>query len=397
MRAHLLLALMFASSCGAAFTPETLVDSLRILAISSDPPEVAPGAPSNVSVLSADPTRVGQVDTIIWVGCEPDPQDLNRSACNDASILVKPSLITSYPAGLKLLGFGPKATYASTPGVFDTLEPENPIRQNGSVGQVIVIVVAEEVQVTAMGEELNAVFRRIENKETPTAIGLTRIVVSEKAEKNSNPTITTLTFDGAPLPIGARLQVKPGQEVALGVEVPESSREHYTERQPSGPVEKQEVVVGAWYSSNGRFSRERFDVTSTEATTFYAPGSAKFPEDPVPEKRTGQLWLVVRDNRGAQAFEQFRFFVCDESLPTPHVTSITPPASSTEQVVVMGENMNRALDVVIGDAALETSTYSASRGAFVGFQPQLPPGTYPVTMRGQNCSTVDTGLTYTVQ
>ena len=302
MRAHLLLALMFASSCGAAFTPETLVDSLRILAISSDPPEVAPGAPSNVSVLSADPTRVGQVDTIIWVGCEPDPQDLNRSACNDASILVKPSLITSYPAGLKLLGFGPKATYASTPGVFDTLEPENPIRQNGSVGQVIVIVVAEEVQVTAMGEELNAVFRRIENKETPTAIGLTRIVVSEKAEKNSNPTITTLTFDGAPLPIGARLQVKPGQEVALGVEVPESSREHYTERQPSGPVEKQEVVVGAWYSSNGRFSRERFDVTSTEATTFYAPGSAKFPEDPVPEKRTGQLWLVVRDNRGAQAF-----------------------------------------------------------------------------------------------
>ena len=106
---------------------------------------------------------------------------------------------------------------------------------------------------------------------------------------------------------------------------------------------------------------------------------------------------MVRDNRGAQAFEQFRFFVCDESLPTPHVTSITPPASSTEQVVVMGENMNRALDVVIGDAALETSTYSASRGAFVGFQPQLPPGTYPVTMRGQNCSTVDTGLTYTVQ
>lgn len=396
MRAHLLLALMFASSCGAAFTPETLVDSLRILAISSDPPEVAPGAPSNVSVLSADPTRVGKTDTIIWVGCEPDPQDLNRSACNDASILVKPSLITSYPAGLKLLGFGPKATYASTPQVFDTLEPENPIRQNGSVGQVIVIVVAEEVQVTAMGEELNAVFRRIENKETPTAIGLTRIVVSEKAEKNQNPTITTLTFDGAPLPIGARLQVKPGQEVALGVEVPESSREHYTEQQPSGPMKKQEVVVGAWYSSNGRFSRERFDVTSTDSTTFYAPGSSKFPEDPVPEKRTGQLWLVVRDNRGAQAFEQFRFFVCDESLPTPKVTSITPPASATDQVVVSGENMNRVLDIVIGGKALETSTYSASRGAFVGFEPQLPPGTYPVTMRGQNCSTVDTGLTYTV-
>lgn len=396
MRAHLLVALMFASSCGAQFSPETLVDSLRILAIASEPPEVSPGAPSDVSVLFGDPTRVGLPNTIIWVGCEPDPQDLNRSACNDASILVKPSLITQYPAGLKLLGFGPKATYASTPNVFDTLEPENPIRQNGSVGQVMAIVVAEDVPVTAMGEELNAVFRRIENKETPTAIGLTRIVVSEKAQKNQNPTITTLTFDGAPLPIGARLQVKAGQEVALGVEVPESSREHYTELQPSGPVEKQEVVVGAWYSSNGRFSRERFDVTSPESTTFFAPGSSKFPEDPVPEKRTGQLWLVVRDNRGAQAFQQFRFYVCDESLPSPRVTAITPPASATEQVVVTGDDMNRVLDVVIGDSALTSSTFSASRGAFVGFQPPLAAGTYPVFVRGQNCSSVDTGLTYTV-
>ena len=32
---------------------------------------------------------------------------------------------------------------------------------------------------------------------------------------------------------------------------------------------------------------------------------------------SGQLWLVVRDNRGAHAFQQFRFFVCDDALPTP--------------------------------------------------------------------------------
>lgn len=396
MRAHLLLALLVASSCGVQFSPETLVDSLRILAITSDPPEVGPGDPSNVSVLYGDPTRVGQVSTIIWVGCEPDPQDLNRSACNDASLLIKPTLITEYPPGLKLLGFGPKAVYASTPGVFDVLAPEDPVRQNGSIGQVIAIVIAEDVKVTAMGDELKAVFQRIQDKVTPAAIGLTRIVVSEKAQKNQNPTITGLTFDGAPLPLGARLQVRPGQEVALGVEVPESAREPYTELQPSGPVDKRETVVGAWYSSNGRFSRERFDVTATDSTTFSAPGSTKFPEDPVPEKRTGQLWLVVRDNRGAQAFEQFRFYVCDDTLPTPTVRTVTAPTVAGDPVLVTGDDMPRVLDILIGGVALGTSTYSAARGAFVGFPPTLPPGTYPVTMRGQNCSSVDTGLTYTV-
>lgn len=399
MRAHLVLTLLLSSSCGAQFTPETLVDSLRILSIVSDPPEVNPGQQSTVSVLFGDPTRVGQPNTIIWVGCEPDPLDQNRSACNDASILVKPTLITEYPPGLKLLGFGSKtnAIYSSSADVFSPLSPENTIRLNGSVGQVMAIVIAEEVNLSAMGDELTAVFQRIENKETPAAIGLTRILVSEKAQKNQNPTIDGLTFDDAPLPQGARLQVRPGQEVKLGVAVPESSRERYDELQPSGPVAKQEVVVGAWYSSNGRFSRERFDVTTEEPTIFYAPGSTRFPEDPVPERRTGQLWLVVRDNRGAQAFEQFRFYVCDETLPTPRVTSITPPAVAGDPVLVRGDDMPRVLDILIGGVALGTSTYSSARGAFVGFPPELVSGmTYSVTMRGQNCSSVDTGLTYTV-
>jgi hypothetical protein len=392
--------LVVLSGCGVQFTPETLVDSLRIMAVTSDPPEVRPGEPSTLSVLYGDPTRVGQPTTVIWVGCEPDPLDQNRNACNDASLLIKPSTITSYPEGLKLLGFSQKATYSSTSGVFDVLPPDDLIRQNGSIGQVIVIVIAEEVSVNLMDEELKKVFQRIENKELPTAIALTRILVSEKqteTARNHNPEITTLTFDGAPLPIGARLQVKPGQQVSLGVEVPESSREHYTEQQPSGPVEKQEIVVGAWYSSGGRFSQERFDVTSSAPTVFTAPGSVEFPEDPVPEKRSGQLWLVVRDNRGAQAYQQFRYFVCDESLPTPVVRMLSTPTSATDPVVVTGDNMQRALDVVIGDKALVNGAFSAAQGGFVGFLPEgLAPGTYPVTVRGQNCSSGDTGLMYTV-
>lgn len=397
-RLSFIATLCLTSACGVQFTPETLVDSLRIMAVPSDPPEVRPGESSTLSVLYGDPTRVGQPSTVIWVGCEPDPLDLNRNACNDASLLIKPSTITSYPEGLKLLGFSQKATYSSTPGVFDVLAPDDVIRQSGSIGQIIVIVIAEEISVNLMGDELTKVFQRIENKELPTAIALTRIVVSEKTEgRNHNPEITTLTFDGAALPIGARLQVKPGQKVDLGVEVPESSREDYVERQPSGDVQKKEVVVGAWYSSGGRFSKERFDVTDSAPTVFTAPGSTEFPEDVVPEKRSGQLWLVVRDNRGAQAYQQFRYFVCDESQSTPKVTALRPPASATDPVLVSGTDLKNALDVVIGDYALSNGTFSSAQGGFVGFlPPELKSGTYPVRVRGTNCSDTDTGLTYTV-
>jgi hypothetical protein len=390
-----LVLLVLVSGCGVQFTPETLVSSLRILSVTAEPPEVAPGAASSLSVLFGDPTRVGLPSTVIWVGCEPDPLDLNRSACNDASVLIKPSLITDYPPGLKLLGFSRTATYASTPGVFNVLPPGDVIRLNGSVGQIIAIVIAEEVSVTATGDELKQVFTRIENKELPTAIALARVVVSEKEQKNHNPQVSNLTFDGAALPLGARLQVRPGQKVSLGVEVPADARELYTEYQPTGPVQKQETVVGAWYSSAGRFSQERFDVTDATPTLFTAPGSAEFPEDPIPDKRSGQLWLVVRDNRSAQSYQQFRFFVCDETLKSPVVKNLVPPATASDPVVLTGDDLAQALDVVIGGKALTNGAYSEGRG-FVGFLPDLAPGTYPVSVRGKNCSTADTGLTFTV-
>ena len=53
------------------------------------------------------------------------------------------------------------------------------------------------------------VIGRIERKELPTAIALSRIVVSERPDQNHNPSISRLTFDGTPLPLDARLQVRP--------------------------------------------------------------------------------------------------------------------------------------------------------------------------------------------
>lgn len=398
VRGALVFFLVGSACTNATFPPETLVGDLRVLSIASEPPEVGPGETSRLSMLKTDPAKAGAVSTVIWVGCEPDPQDLGRSACNDASILLRPTQITDYPPGLQLLGFGLSAQYRSTATVFDVLAQDSPIRRAGSVGQVLGLVIGEEVDPLATGDQLREYFARIERKETPVVVSLTRVLVSEKPpeQRNRNPGIVDLLVDGVRHPKNGRLPVKAGGRLALTVGVPDDVRQSYVEARPSGDVTLTETVVGAWYSSGGRFSRERFDVTSDDATTFIAPGSTEFPEDPVPERRTGTIWLVVRDNRGGQAFDRYPFFVCDPSLPNPSVTGIAPPATPDGQVVVTGESLSATLDVVVGDVALNRGSFNASAGTFVGDAPALAAGSYAVKVRGRNCNDADTGLRYVV-
>lgn len=393
----LLFAALLVMGCGAKFDPETLVDTLRVLAVTAEPPEVAPGQGAAMSALVADPTRSAPQRTTLWVGCEPDPQDLGRSACNDATILLKPTTITDYPPGLKLLSIGNAATYASTPTVFDVLPPDSSIRQTGSVGQVISLVVGEEVDPAATGDKLRGYFERIQDHETQAVIALTRVLVSEKAPeaRNHNPGFNELEVDGVLQPTNARLALLPGAQVSLSVNA-EGSRETYDELLASGPVTKTETVVGAWYSSSGRFNQERFDVSTDGPTTFITPGSTQFPEDPVPERRSGLIWLVLRDNRGGQSFDSYPFFVCDSSLPTPTLESVTVTGTSPQRLVVKGSHVDALLDVIVGGAALTTTSVDTTQGTFSGDLPKLASGTYTLSGRGKNCSPVASTLTYTV-
>ena len=59
------------------------------------------------------PSRPGGKTTVIWVGCDPDPFGLGRSACNDTSALLMPTSFTTFPEGVRILGIGNKASYAS--------------------------------------------------------------------------------------------------------------------------------------------------------------------------------------------------------------------------------------------------------------------------------------------
>ncbi|MFT3837543.1 MAG: hypothetical protein QM723_11160 [Myxococcaceae bacterium] len=391
-----LAALLLLTGCSSTFKPETLVDSLRVLSITADPPEIAPGGTSNFSVVELDPSRPGGVTTVVWVGCQPDPFNLGRTACNDTTALLQPTSFSDFPPGVAIMGFGPHASYQADANLFDPVPMTDEVRQNGTVGQILAVVIGAFVKPTSDKAELRELFTKIENQEIQTVMALARVTVSEHTPRNLNPHIVSLNVNGAPLPTDGTLQLEPGQDVKLDVVALAEDREKYTLETPDGTSDFTENLVSSFYSTGGRFSLPRVDLDSTDHTVYTAPGSAKIPDDPIPAHRTGVVWAVLRDSRGGQVSDQVPFFICDDSLPKPKVVSITPPVNQGDHVVVKGTNLTSALDVVIGTAALQHGSYNQGTDSFLGDPPVLAPGTYPVTVRGKECSSADTGLTYTV-
>lgn len=392
------LAVVLLCGCGLAPKPETLVEKLRVLSITAEPPEVKPGESTQLDVLQLDPSRPGGKTTVLWVGCQPDPFGLGRSACNDTSALLQPTSFSTFPPGVSILGFGTKAGYAPAASLFDPVPAGDMVRFNGVVGQVLAVAIGEEINPTSTDAELKELFGRIERQEIKVVMALTRITVSEREPKNHNPRLDRFEIDGVALPPNATLQVEPGQSISMHVTA--SDKETYTLQFPEGPVERTENLVAAWYSTSGRFSQERLDLETGEDTAFLAPGSADVPEDPVPPKRTGTLWVVLRDGRGGQAYKSFPFFVCDDALSDPKPSKVTGPVNLGDPVVVDGVDMASALDVVLttptGPIALERGSYSPGRNAFLGGLPALGPGTYPVSLRTKKCTTLETTLALTV-
>lgn len=395
MRALALSLVLLLTGCNSQFKPETLVDSLRVLAITANPPEVAPGESAQLDILQLDPSRPGGKTTVVWVGCEPDPIDFNRSACNDTSALLQPTAFATFPPGVRILGFGTRAGYASAPTLFDGVAADDPVRSNGTSGPVLGVVIGEEVKPTSSDEELRVLFGRIERQEVQTVMALTRVTVTERLQKNQNPKLAALEQDGVAQPRGAKLQLRAGATVSLVPRVTDSSRETFTLQLPSGPAERSETLVASWYSTSGRFDQARVDVTGGAVTKFIVPGSSAVPEDPVPEKRTGTIWVVVRDGRGGQFFEALPFFICDDS-PMPTITALEAPVTPGDPLVARGTNLAGTLDLIIGGAALSRGSYSPATDVFVADVPMLPSGTYPVTVRSKSCGEQDTGLTWSV-
>lgn len=355
--------------CDPGFRPETLVENMRLIGVSATPANLAPGETALVSALVLDPSRTSP-STVLWLGCEADPYNLNRSPCANPEVLQDPSALTGgtgmLPPGVTVIGLNDRAAYTVPAGLFDVLAPEDPRRGKGTVGQVIAFAVAETVSPQAPMEELQALFERVQRKEVKSVIALFRINVSEAPVRNANPVVDSLVVANEPWPRNARFFVKEQEPITLDVLAPESSFEPFVLETPTGPEMKTERILTAWYSTSGRFSETSTALGEGVKTIFTAPGSA---QDPVPERRTGTLYTVFRDTRGGQAWREWPFFVCDAGLNSPVVSRVDWPSAADAPVVLHGEDLGSVLDVIVDGVALERAAFLSATGTFQGYLP----------------------------
>lgn len=408
MRRHTLMALGVAlvglvllSACDEEFKPETEVAGLRVLGLRASPAELAPGQTAALSALVVDPTRPGQKNTLLWIGCDPDPLDLGRSACSDTSVLGDPTKLVpagdetpQLPPGVSVIGFNDQAAYTVPADLFAQLAATDARRKTGTVGQVLLFAIGAEVNPLAPREELDAILDKVRNREIPSVITLFRLRVSEDLPPNANPELGALLANGEPLAPGATLRLASDKPTPLELTAPDPAFETYTQVAPDGTVEtKTEQLISAWYSTSGRFEPERVVLRTGTPLEFRPPDGTKL--QPFPENRRGTLWAVVRDTRGAQSWKEVPFYLCDERLPAPKVTSIE--TQSEGLVVLHGENLSSVLDVVIGGRALERGAYSPVRGTYEALLPTgTPSGEYEVVVRGKHCHDETLAQRYTM-
>ncbi|MBL9037353.1 MAG: hypothetical protein JNG84_02455 [Archangium sp.] len=348
------------SACDNGFRPETLVENLRVLGIRSTPADLHPGETAFLQIQALDPSRPGQPVSTLWVGCDPDPFNLNRSACSDPSVLQDPATLGPgggmLPPGVRLIGFNTQAAYSAPAGLFQVLPEGDERRLTGTAGQVLAISVAEAVSPLATMEELQALFARVQSRELRSLVALFRIQISENPERNHNPPPGALLVEGTVLAKGEHLAVFPGQTRTLDLTWADDDFEAFTAYTPTGTEPRTERILAAWYSTAGRFSESRTALREDVHTVFTAPGVD--PKDPLPEGRTGVLYVTIRDTRGGQSWTEFPFFICDGALPEPEVTSVR---LTDDSVTLEGQHLDMVLDVVADGRALDGAADAAGQ------------------------------------
>lgn len=400
MRRALTTGVLLLCACGETWAPETLIEDLRVIGMRAEPAEIKPGESATLTALVLDPSRPGKRSTVLWLGCDPDPFNLGRSACSDPVALQDPAALLGnldggLPPGVKFIGLNESAAYGADPELFHALDAGDPRRITGTVGQVLAIVIGKETTGIPGRDELAALLRP--DAGVQSVIALFRIKVSEAATRNANPVISNFLVEGEPQFPGARTQLMPAEKVFVAVDAPESSFEPYVQSTPTGDVAKVEQLTSAWYSTSGRFNYNRIALRGEVKGIFTAPGAVENPTDPVPENRTGTFYVVMRDTRGGQSWADFPYFICDATLPAPKIAAVHSPATRGDVVVIEGQNLGSLLDVVIGGVALQQGVVNPSSSNWEGLAPAtLDAGTYVVRVHGKECSRGETAFTLTL-
>lgn len=129
---------------------------------------------------------------------------------------------------------------------------------------------------------------RLRAPDGATVTSMKRILVSEKTPKNQNPMVNTVYFNGQPVNF-----TLPNGSGNFRIVFPASSRESYVYKDSSGAsIPLQETLTSTWFISDGEAQRYR---TLNEDENLWNPPTSQ-PEG----LRKVTVVVVIRDGRGGE-------------------------------------------------------------------------------------------------
>lgn len=278
--------------CDKPLEPGTKVDSFRVLAQQVDLPYAHPGETVKLSALSFDPQN--RPVNWLWASCV-NPEDSSLESC-----LAKIGEQPDPEASIFAQGEGQDAPELTIPA--DVLE-QLPTSARGfaSVGVVSAACPGQ----LSVGEGPGGLPFRCQ--ETGTGrdmaldefiVGVKRITVRE-SERNQNPSIASITFDGTDWPADEVKEVGScGRDDFEYASCPDGDKHKIVPIPSADSIEKgtdelgrsfEEQLVVQFYATEGIFEYET--KTGKDSKTGWVARSAA-------SGQTLKLWFVLRDNRG---------------------------------------------------------------------------------------------------
>jgi hypothetical protein len=305
------LALVALAGCGADFDPGSYVSSLRVLAIQSDKPYAAPGETVHFEATTYDPA--GRTIEWAWLACE-----------NPASSSVDGCLVD---IGESALATGELPLLASGPGIdaIDYTVPANALEGIPSEARPSVLsgvlsiacpgtLAFDPSTLDGAGASQPLPFRCTDDSGVELGlhdaiVGVKRVYVRE-TDRNANPVIADITFDGEPWAEDDIKQVdacdttdftfddcKGEGDHRLAVNVTPESFEAGVDE--FGRDFTEQLVV-QHYATEGIFEYE-VRIAESPETRWVARQSASGQEL--------RLWFVARDDRGGVTLAERRVLV----------------------------------------------------------------------------------------
>jgi hypothetical protein len=340
-------------ACQEELEAASEVTKLRILGVQADPPEIAPGEATALSVLTADPNGAGRR---VVVGGLVVPGQFTPSSSPDPTAL--PPLyyplpftdaaeigVVSFPDALMIPEY-----YLEPNPAYDPDDPESEENLQVPIAPPGAPLVMTAILVVCAGDGFDelaayAALAELSSAESMAAAGplafeqlcaeagadegvaalktfdvatcdpaTSSLACAEEYEPNANPRIESIALDG--LPLGSILggvcvecSAADGCREPLAVAglLEAASFQRY-ERPVAENLDETQIVYErtyiSWFATGGRFDEERSGNGSTiEAILPNAPFEANWT--PPPEGGAFTLWAVAHDVRGGVSWQIF--------------------------------------------------------------------------------------------